>query len=50
MEPESEDIEEYHPEYSDFSGHMLCDYGALLAVTCQQHLVGQPSADGTAVG
>jgi hypothetical protein len=49
-EPEQADIEKYYAQYLDFGGHMLCDYGPLLAVTRQQHTVGQPSADGPAVG
>ena len=48
-EPEWADLEEHHPQYLGFGGHMLRDYGCFLAVACQQHPAGQPSAHGPAV-
>ncbi len=49
-EPEWEDIGKHYTEYPYFGGHMLCDYGPFYAVTCQQHFIGQSSANGPAVG
>jgi len=48
-ESQWKDIEEYHAQYFNIGGSMLCDYGAFHAISGKQHFVGQSAAHGQTV-